>query len=237
MAKNDIVLIDSIISERSVNFLPSDDKVEVFEYLSCEQILKEYDLTKDDIIQGVVDGKDDGGIDALYIFINGTLFSDITNSHFPKRNCDLSVIVITCKHHNTFKQEVVNNQCASITELFDFSKDDSELSGNYNSDLLQKRNLIRHAYSRTASTLDSFNLYYYYCSRGDSEEVGENIIARANQIEQITTNYSVNQKLNIIFMDVLKYYHYIGKDLRLKKLFPLLMIYLGQTNVQSFYVN
>ena len=44
MAKNDLILIDSIIEERVSNKLPSDKKDEVFEFLAYEQVLKEYDL-------------------------------------------------------------------------------------------------------------------------------------------------------------------------------------------------
>ena len=72
MAKNDIILIDSIISQRIKDRIPSENNGEVFEFMAYEQILKEYDLNKDEIIQGSVDGKDDGGIDAIYIFVNGT---------------------------------------------------------------------------------------------------------------------------------------------------------------------
>ena len=49
MAKNDLILIDSIIEERVSENLPSNRKDEVFEFLSYEQVLKEYDLSADDI--------------------------------------------------------------------------------------------------------------------------------------------------------------------------------------------
>ena len=55
MAKNDLILIDSIIEERVSENLPSNRKDEVFEFLSYEQVLKEYDLSADDIKSAVPD--------------------------------------------------------------------------------------------------------------------------------------------------------------------------------------
>ena len=76
MAKNDIVIIDHIIKERIDQSIPSKDKGEVYELLANEQILKDLDLSRDEILSGIIDGKDDGGIDSFYVFINGNLLSD-----------------------------------------------------------------------------------------------------------------------------------------------------------------
>lgn len=184
MAKNDIILIDSIISQRIKDRIPSENNGEVFEFMAYEQILKEYDLNKDEIIQGSVDGKDDGGIDAIYIFVNGNLLSDIDEFIWPKRSCEISVYIITCKHHDTFKQDVLNNEYATISEFFDLSRSNSELKASYNSDLLTKRQLFVGAYTRTAINLDNLYFHFIYASRGDISCIGENIIARSEQIKQ-----------------------------------------------------
>lgn len=70
MAKNDKILIDGIIDERVENKIPSDKRDEVFEYFAFEQILKDYDLSHEELISGSVDGRNDGGIDGFYIFLN-----------------------------------------------------------------------------------------------------------------------------------------------------------------------
>ena len=77
MAKNDKTLIDGILDDRVSKGLPSDNRSEAFEYLAFEQVLKEYDLSKDELELGIVDGRQDGGIDGLYIFINGHLLQEV----------------------------------------------------------------------------------------------------------------------------------------------------------------
>ena len=67
MAKNDVVLLDSILSQRVADSLPSNKLDEVFEFFGLEQILKDFDLSKDELEFGWIDGFDDGGIDAFFV--------------------------------------------------------------------------------------------------------------------------------------------------------------------------
>ena len=182
MAKNDVILIDNILQERMREGMPSSNSGEVFEFFSAEQILKDFDLTKDEILKGIVDGKDDGGIDSFYVFVNGTLLSDLDSFSWPRKNCEISLYIITSRHKDTFEQEVVNNECASVSELFDLGLDNSELKGAYNSDVLFKRRLFIDAYKKTATSLSRLSFYFFYVSRGDASIVGENIQSRATQI-------------------------------------------------------
>lgn len=83
MAKNDKILIDGIIDDRIEQKLPSEKRDEVFEYFAFEQILKDYDLSFDEIQQGSVDGRNDGGIDGFFIIINGHILTDPENFKWP----------------------------------------------------------------------------------------------------------------------------------------------------------
>lgn len=186
MAKNDLILIDSIIAERVANKMPSDKKDEVFEFLAYEQVLKEYDLSADDIKMGSVDGRNDGGIDAIYILVNGHLICDVNNSLLPKTNANLEVYFFTCKHRDAFKQDPINSICTSLQELLDFNKDDQSLDGEYNEDVLEKRNIFISTYMKVATILDKFTIKVVFASRGDAKnELGENVEARGKQVETI----------------------------------------------------
>ena len=199
MAKNDIILIDSIISDRIGQRMPSADKGEVFEFLACEQILKDFDLTKDEILSGSVDGKDDGGIDSIFIFVNGNLLTDINDFSWPKCSCEISVFIITCKHHDTFAQEPLNNEYATVSEIFDLSKSDDDLKASYNEDVLMMRRLFSAAYIKTASYLDKLSFNFVYASRGDTQMIGENIYSRAEQIKDKMRSLFSNCVPNYLF--------------------------------------
>lgn len=190
MAKNDLILIDSIVEERILNKLPSEKKDEVFEFLVYEQVLKEYDLSVDDIKAGSVDGRNDGGIDAIYILVNGHLISDAKCTLLPKTNANLEVYFFTCKHRDVFKQDPVNSICTSLQELLDFSKDNKDLDGEYNEDVIEKRNIFISTFKKVATILERFSIRVIFASRGDvKNELGENVEARGKQIETICRDY------------------------------------------------
>ncbi len=130
MAKNDAILVDGIIDQRVDEAFPSSVRSEVFEYFCFEQVLKNYDLSPEEIESGWVDGRDDGGIDGFFTLINGHLFRDPEDFSWPKTNCEITVWILTCKHHDTFQQSPLNSLVASVAELFDLSIDRKELKGS-----------------------------------------------------------------------------------------------------------
>jgi hypothetical protein len=95
LAKNDTILVDGIIAQKIADGIPSGDKGEVFEYFSFEQILKNYDLSQDEIEAGWVDGGHDGGIDGLFLFVNGHLVSEVASFHWPKSNARVDLYLIS----------------------------------------------------------------------------------------------------------------------------------------------
>lgn len=76
MAKNDRLLMDGIIDDRVAICLPSNKRDEAFEYFSFEQIMKDFDLSTDELLYGSIDGRQDGGIDGFFTFVNGHLLQD-----------------------------------------------------------------------------------------------------------------------------------------------------------------
>ena len=192
MAKNDKILLDGIIEEKIELKIPSEKRDEVFEYFTFEQILKDFDLSTDEIAFGSIDGRNDGGIDGFYIFINGHLLTDLEKFNWPKTGSVLELWLFTCKHHDTFKQAPLDNIAATISELFDLAIEDNELKGDYSEQLLIRRRNFKQAYKRVSSRLSEFKINFCYASRGNSSDIGESIKSRAKQIEQITNDYFGN---------------------------------------------
>ncbi len=68
MARNDVILLDGIIDQRITDGYPSSRRDEVFEFFAFEQVLKNFDLSFDEIDSGWVDGRNDGVLmDFLYL--------------------------------------------------------------------------------------------------------------------------------------------------------------------------
>src|SRR6266568_2908108 len=183
MAKNDVILLDGIIDQRLAECLPSRERDEVFEFLVLEETLKDYDLSRDEIESGWVDGRDDGGFDGVYILINGHLLEDSNDFAWPRTHASIDVWLITSKHHSTFLQVTLDAILASIQELFDLSRTRGELHGSYSEDLLSFRSLLESTLRRLSIGRPKLSFNIVYASRGDTNEVGASVAARARQIE------------------------------------------------------
>lgn len=186
MAKNDLVLLDGIIEQRLTENLPSGNLDEVFEFLAFEELLKDYDLSVEEIDAGWVDGRNDGGIDGFFTLVNGHLLRDAEAFNWPRRNASIDVWIITAKHHATFQQAPLNSLLASLPELLDLSVEKDHLCDAYSEVLIKARSLLHLAYRRLASVRPTLCFRFAYVSRGDSAIVAENVRARANQIVVLT---------------------------------------------------
>lgn len=189
MAKNDRFLLDSIIDDRVAARLPSNKRDEAFEYLAFEQVMKEFDLSNDELLSGWIDGRQDGGIDGFFILVNGHLIQDPEAFIWPKTGSDLRIFLISCKHHDTFKQATLDAIVATLTELLDFGIEDENLQGAYSEALLRKRNNLRYAYRKLSPRLSNFSIDISYASRGDTSEVGVEVRSRADQLKALVKEY------------------------------------------------
>lgn len=198
MAKNDVLLIDGILESYS----KGKDKGEKFENFSIEQVLKDYDLSDEELTSGIVDGKNDGGIDGIYFFVNSRLVNDDTTIIDPRSSIDLKIYVITCKHDDSFKMNPINNLATTLDEFFDLTIEDSELKSKYCNELIDRRKILKKLYKKVAPYLSNFQINLVYASRGNvSKELAENVIAKSKYLEE---------KIKDIFSDCSVNFSFIG---------------------------
>ncbi len=158
MAKNDTILIDGILDDRVAERIPSGREDEAFEFFAFERVLRDYDLSVEELQSGWVDGENDGGIDGFYILVNGHLLVDPESFMWPKTGCELDVWIVTCKHHETFKQAPLDNLVASLNELLNLSLVSPNLKGL--DLLLRLRAVSCSAYRKTSPRLSQFTLHF-----------------------------------------------------------------------------
>src|SRR2546421_345940 len=96
MARNDIVLVDSLVNKLKDQIRNRDDS-EVFELFSFDQVLKDFDLSYEELETGWTDGGDDGGIDGFFVFVDGHLITDTDLGFALKRNPEICLELFTVK--------------------------------------------------------------------------------------------------------------------------------------------
>ena len=184
MAKNDRPLIDFMLQERQKNGYPSSDIGEVFELFAFEQILKEYDLSKEKLEDGWVDGSLDGGIDGVYIFVNGNLYSGQENFLWPRKNADITICVLTCKHADDFKQAPLDAMYPTLQQFWDLEVANETFASQYSEDMSEARERYVIVMSNLASAGPRIEVRLIYACRGDTSAIGDSIRNRMDQLEK-----------------------------------------------------
>lgn len=201
MATNDLILLDKIIDDKFNESVKKISIGEFFENFCNEQILKNYDLSLEEIEDGITDGSNDGGIDAIYMFANGGLLKDSDDLEYLKKESSIEMFIITSKHDNSFEQAVINSEYTTVTEFFNLALSNDELVSPYNERILEKRKLFVQSYMQLATKLKTLKIRFIYVSRGDSNLVGENVVSKSRQLVDLTKSY---------FSDCVVSYDFLG---------------------------
>lgn len=114
MTDNNIILLDKILERRRSETASSLSDSDYFEVFSFEQILKNYDLSYDELLVGGIGGGDDGGIDGFFTFINGDILREDTSTQNSKRNSNVDIYLIQAKRSASFSESAFNNVIPTV---------------------------------------------------------------------------------------------------------------------------
>src|SRR5580704_3604353 len=146
LSVNDRIILDKILEQQNAALAPEVTPSKFFEIFTAEQILKDYDLSYDEIESGIVGDGGDGGVDSLYLFLNGELVQDDTDTGSIRKSVSIELIIIQAKTSAGFSEGALDRLKAFTEDLLDLSKDVSTLSSVYNADVLSIIKRFRSIY-------------------------------------------------------------------------------------------
>lgn len=179
---NDQIILEQIIKERCAESGNELTVSEYFEIYSASEILKNYDLTYDDISYGIVGDGGDGGIDSIYTFINGELLKEDTLVNANQKKNHIELIIIQSKTSASFKEDAVIKFRESAQDLFNLANNPDDYSACYNADLIDKVKLFRDSYAKLAKTFPKVEIRYFYSTQGG--EVHPNVSGKVSKLQE-----------------------------------------------------
>jgi hypothetical protein len=118
MARNDIVLLDSLV-EKSRNQLGYDkDQSELFELFVFDQILKDYDPSFEELESGWTDGGNDGGLDGFFIFVDGRVATPDSHEYARKKSPEVDVHIFSIRRSPHFGQQPLDTMIGSLQNFW-----------------------------------------------------------------------------------------------------------------------
>jgi len=187
MSSNDLVLLNQLLDQRLSETGKGLTEKEYFEIFSAEQVLKDDDLSYEELASGIIDGGGDGGIDSLYFFVNDVPFDEEMDIASSKKGVPLRLVLIQSKTSPSFSESAIEKMISSARDLFDLNKDLRELATVYNQNLIDRMSHFRETFLALASKFPSVRFEYAYATKGI--EVHPNVERKVPMLEQTIKSF------------------------------------------------
>lgn len=163
---NDKIILDQILEAKRTALKPSASPVEFFEIFAAEQALKDFDLSYEEIEAGILGGGGDGGIDGLYVFVNGELVQDDTDFSVFKKSVEIELIMTQAKTSAGFSEAAMDKFIAVSEDLLDLSKPIQGFASVYCAELRDGMELFRRTHTALVARFPAIKFTYAYATKG-----------------------------------------------------------------------
>ncbi|MEW6594182.1 MAG: AIPR family protein [Thermodesulfobacteriota bacterium] len=198
MAKNDRIILDEILKQRQAEIDPTITASEFFELFTAEQVLKDSDLSYDEIDSGLVGDGGDGGIDAFYVLVNGELVQEDHDYSHLKKNIILDLVIVQAKTSAGFQETPVERFMTVSDDILDLSKPTSTLGATYNESLVEAIACFRTLHNQLATKFPTFRIRYYYASKGEKPDA--NVEKKVEKLKALVHHHFPSSEFSFTFL-------------------------------------
>ena len=187
---NEVILVDQFVKDAQSSrqsALPDDI---AFEHFAASMALNDDLLSDDQIEAGRIGGGRDGGIDAVYTFLDGRLLDEdadvLQESHDPRKirkGAELTLCLIQAKRSEGFGEDAFNRVRASTEKLLDLNSPESELRTLYSSDLIARLGIFTTAWTKLIVRSPRISIRFVYATRGDTTVISAGVKSKIKDLD------------------------------------------------------
>ena len=213
---NDLKLLDMRFAKERLNYGHTTDLGDCFEIFSADLKLRDRRLSYDQIIGGLVGGDKDGGIDAFYLFVNGTLIQADTELQELSEGIKIELIFFQIKHEVKTDSSVMLKFIKHLNSFLSLDTSQKELDLLFSSDVQVCIKLFRATIEKYFDK--SFEIFFEinYCSRATHPPV-DTAVDLAKDVEKICTESLSNSKARFNFVGASELYRMSTQPISTKK--------------------
>ena len=202
---NSQILIKECVAQSFRDSDEYDDEASFFEYFSSSQILKDYDLSDDEIENGIVGSSGDGGCDSIYIFLNKNLvLPDQIGSIIASKESKVEMVIIQSKRETSFTESAIQKWKDVSNNLLSLSNSLSDFTTRYNDDVRESFGFFRDLYTKLLTSRVKLEFKYIYVSYAG--ELHPNVKQQAEELRNLVCQLFPNAKVNIEFVGAAELY-------------------------------
>jgi hypothetical protein len=178
VSSNELVLLDQILQQRQAERsepLPDD---RAFELLACENALRDFNLSTEEVEAGIVGGGNDGAIDGIYTFLGDEQLAEdselFEEDYVPAKvspGTRLLIWLIQAKRETGFTETAIDLVKSSTGRLLDLSESEDDLRLLYSEAVVERAGIFRTALQKLALRHPTVEVRYTYVTRGDTRNI------------------------------------------------------------------
>lgn len=223
------------------------DLDEVFEIYVAGQLLKQRNLNDEELNYGLVDGSDDGGIDAFYTFLNGTLVQldhPALEPGYARRNGDqplIDVVVLQSKNSESWSETAWEKMNSSLSALLDNARPLDELEPLFRPAVLEQVGIYRQLAENLATRFPQTSFTVQYVTRAPAANIAPRLTEKADQLQRLIESYlTPGSKVTVEHVGVERLYEIAGTShsapgtLRFRNIIREQDSYIGVASIDDY---
>ncbi|MBR5644142.1 MAG: AIPR family protein [Salinivirgaceae bacterium] len=194
VANNTTIILNGCIEKfKAENELTLEEN-EIFELFSLSQIMKNEDVTFENILDSITDGGNDGGIDSIIILHNDDYIEE-DSEYYCKPSSITKLIVTQSKIERSFKEISIDKLISTFPTLFNLETKESELNDRFNPQLMDKRNRFGKIWADTVRSGGSLEVYINYACMANEIEISSSFKSKKEQLKVICKELFATEKV------------------------------------------
>lgn len=240
---NNQMLLKTCIQQEFLDSAAYNTENDYFEFFSAVQVLKNYNLSDNEIENGIVGNGNDGGCDSIYVFLNGELLSiDQIENLSAAKGSILKLIIIQSKKTSSFNEDAIMKWKTVSENLLNISNNIDSFAKRYNEGVREGFRLFRDALTKLIRLQVKIQIQYYYVTL--ATELHLNVKQQAVELKDLILQMYPSAQADICFVgadDLMKLY-YTDSDVNINLLLSDNPITLGSkveyvalVNLSTYY--
>ena len=201
LTTNNQKLLDECIRldlDENENFTKVND---FFEFFASSMVLKDYDLSDDEVFDGITGQGNDGGVDGFYLLVNEELVKEdmVENINIP-RACPIDLIIVQAKYVSSFGEDAILKWKTISSNLLEMQPL-NQYKSRYTEKVLDNFTLFGNIIKKSIRLQCKLRISFYYATLGLNSEIHPNVIAQKNELIKIVNSIYPSAYVSVFFWD------------------------------------
>lgn len=196
MPSNDVVLLADMLERDRARYDSLGDDHDT--YFTARQYLRYYAPSHDDLTAGLVDGHQDGGLDAIYIFANSLCVRDDMPLPALGRGAQLDLFFMQVKNSRGFGEDAIDKLIVNLPRILDFGRDEQALSKTLNARVLEITRRFLSAYR--ALEMPTLRVFVCFASL-KAEHLHPATVEKSEQLKAAIRGCFGGAEVTVAFLD------------------------------------